>query len=257
VSPLILAVTAGAWLVRRHERGVLVTATLVPLLLAVQIVLGRVVVELELPAMVVLVHLTFALVILGLLVWTAVAAGPRPVLRPGEAVVPRRFGTLVNVTLAATFVLLVVGAYVRATGAGYACIGFPDCNGQALPIGSNRLVDLHLTHRLLAYLVAGLIAAVLVQSWRLGSGQPAIRLVATALAVLALAQIVVGAVGVSTGLPVLIRGLHLAGAAAVWSAVVWLAALVARQPLPAPAADATTRAHPGTEIAHGAVLRGY
>src|SRR5919202_519313 len=106
VSPLILATTLGAWLFRRRERGLLVAATLAPVLLAIQIVLG------------------------------------------------------------AIFVLLVVGAFLLATGAGYACVGFPGCNGAALPFGSSRLVDLHLTHRLLAYLVAGLVVAVLVQAWR-------------------------------------------------------------------------------------------
>src|SRR5919206_1200291 len=78
VSPLILATTLGAWLFRRRERGLVVAATLAPVLLAVQIGLGAVVVRLELPAMVVLVHLTFALVILGLLIWVAVQASPVP-----------------------------------------------------------------------------------------------------------------------------------------------------------------------------------
>ena len=74
VSPLILTTTLGAWLFRRRERGLLVAATLAPVLLAIQIVLGAIVVRLELPAMVVLVHLGFAMAILGLLVWTAVAS---------------------------------------------------------------------------------------------------------------------------------------------------------------------------------------
>src|SRR5579885_1167547 len=51
VSPLILATTIGAWLVRRRDRAVLVPATLVPVLLAIQIVLGMIVVRRELPAM--------------------------------------------------------------------------------------------------------------------------------------------------------------------------------------------------------------
>lgn len=69
VSPLILAVCAAAWLGRRTNGAVLLPATLVPLLLVVQIGLGAVVVRLELPAMVVLVHFGFALLILGLLTW--------------------------------------------------------------------------------------------------------------------------------------------------------------------------------------------
>src|SRR5215212_155145 len=55
-SPLILAVPVGAWLWRR-ERRVLAPALALPALLALQIALGAVVVRLELPPMVVLVHL--------------------------------------------------------------------------------------------------------------------------------------------------------------------------------------------------------
>src|ERR687886_1345850 len=49
VSPLILATTIGAWLVRRRDRAVVVPATLLPVLLIIQILLGAVVVRLELP----------------------------------------------------------------------------------------------------------------------------------------------------------------------------------------------------------------
>jgi heme A synthase len=240
MSPLILATALGAWLLRRGQRGVLVPATLAPVLLAVQIVLGAIVVRLELPTMVVLVHLTFALIILGLLVWAAVGAGPAPRARGAGPLQPpqfwggeagrrrRRFVGLVHATTTLLFVLLVVGAYVRATGAGYACVGFPDCNGHLLPFGSGPLVDVHLLHRLLAYAVAGLVAVVLVQAWRSWRWLPAIPLTATALAALVVVQIAIGAIAVSTGLPVLVRGLHVAGAAAVWACAVTLAALLTR-----------------------------
>src|SRR5437762_4549633 len=84
VSPLILALCSAAWLTRRRERPIVVPATLVPLLLAVQIGLGAVVVKLELPAMVVLVHLGFAMLILGLVTWIAAWAGPAPRLLPAR-----------------------------------------------------------------------------------------------------------------------------------------------------------------------------
>src|SRR5436190_22045520 len=44
VSPLILALCSAAWLTRLRERPIVVPATLVPVLLAVQIGLGAVVV---------------------------------------------------------------------------------------------------------------------------------------------------------------------------------------------------------------------
>jgi heme A synthase len=230
VSPLILATTLGAWLFRRRERGILVAATLAPVLLAIQIVLGAIVVRLELPAMVVLVHLIFALVILALLIWTAMLALPAPRAHGAPGPGWRR-GPLVALTHATTlalFVLLIVGAFVLATGAGYACVGFPGCNGEALPFGSNRLVDLHLTHRLLAYTVAALVAAVLVQAWRGWRWLPAVPWAATALALCVVLQIGIGAMAVSTGLPAVVRGLHLAGAAAVWASATVLVCLLTR-----------------------------
>jgi heme A synthase len=244
VSPLILATTLGAWLLRRREHGLLAAATLAPVLLAVQIGLGAVVVRLELPAMVVLVHLIFALVILALLIWTAMMALPAP--RPRRPAAPGwRRGPLVALTHATTlalFVLLVVGAFVLATGAGYACVGFPDCNGAALPFGGSRLVDLHLTHRLLAYVVAALVVAILVQAWRGWRWLPAVPWAATALAVCVVLQIGFGAMLVSMGLPALVRGLHLAGAAAVWASAIVLVCLLTRS---------RTLASLAVEAAHG------
>src|SRR5919197_3308724 len=76
VSPLILGLCSAAWLTRRRERPIVVPATLVPLLLAVEIGLGAVVEKLELTAMVVLVHLGFAMLTLGLLIWIAVRSWP-------------------------------------------------------------------------------------------------------------------------------------------------------------------------------------
>src|SRR5438093_9364414 len=78
VSPLILAVCLAAWLGRRRERAILLPAGLAPLLLAIQIALGAIVVKLELPAIVVLIHLGFAMLIFGLLTWIAVWARPAP-----------------------------------------------------------------------------------------------------------------------------------------------------------------------------------
>src|SRR3954471_14051841 len=231
VSPLILATTVGAWLVRRRQRAVLLPALALPVLLVIQILLGAVVVWLELPAMAVLVHLGFAMAILGLLVWIAVAAGPLPRARPPSAAAGARARRLIgwaHATTTLAFLLVLVGAYVRATGAGYACVGFPGCNGEALPFGANRLVDLHLFHRLLAYTVAALAAVVLWQAWRTWRWLPAVPRAATILAALLVLQIGIGAVAVSTGLSAHARGAHVAGAAAVWAAAVALTCLVAR-----------------------------
>jgi heme A synthase len=73
-----------------------------------------------------------------------------------------------------------------------------------------------------------------------------VPLVATLLGALVVAQIGIGAIGVTTGLPAVVRGFHVAGAAAVWATAVVLAALVARLSAPA---------HVGDTGIEGAALR--
>src|SRR5829696_902224 len=81
---------------------------------------------------------------------------------------------------------------------------------------------------------------------------------ATALAALVVAQIAIGAIGTATGLTPLVRGLHLASAAAVWGVAVLLAALVARgAPAAAPLASGESAAASTAEIVRGAPVRGY
>ena len=67
---------------------------------------------------------------------------------------------------AAVYVLVLTGAFVRATGASWACVGWPGCNGEALPFGADRLVDIQLFHRLLAYGVCLFAGYVAWQVWR-------------------------------------------------------------------------------------------
>src|SRR6266516_3592989 len=124
-SPLILISCAAAWLSRRQQRALAVPAILVPVLLAIQIGLGAVVVKLELPAMVVLVHFGFAMLILGLLTWVAVWARPAPRLlgmpTAGSAV-PAGIVRLIGATTGLVLVLILSGAYVQASGATWACV---------------------------------------------------------------------------------------------------------------------------------------
>ncbi len=229
-SPLIVATTLAAWIWRRRERGILILATLVPVLLAIQIGLGAVVVLLELPEMAVMVHLTFALVILGLLVWIAGLAGPPPrVLPRARAERGGVFRPLVAVTTGVVSALLVAGAYVRATGASWACTGFPQCNGRGiLPFGENTLMDVQLVHRLLAYVAVALVGWVVVEAWRTQRHVPALRPAVLALGLTILGQAAIGAVAVSTGVPPLLQALHVAGAAAAWSAMVVVASIAFR-----------------------------
>ncbi len=246
-SALILALPVLSWIWHRQRR-LLVPATLVPLLLAVQVPLGAFVVWLELPPMVVLVHLGIAMLILGMLTWLAVQASPAAALEGGQVgaapgadsttaagqrAVLRRYRTLVTATAAMVFFLVLTGAYTRATGASWACAGFPGCTVpetalQASAAGAGGLVPIHLFHRFTAYVVAVLVAAGVAETWRVRRHVPALRRAALLLVGCLATQVAIGAGAVTLGLPTALRGAHVAGAAATWASSVLLAALAWR-----------------------------
>src|SRR5512143_2647591 len=68
-------------------------------------------------------------------------------------------------TLAATFVLLVVGGMVHATGSSLACPDWPLCYGQFFPSMEGGVLFEH-GHRLVALCVAVLTVALAVVTWR-------------------------------------------------------------------------------------------
>lgn len=229
-SVLVLALTGAVWAKRRHERALVAPVSVVLVLLVGQILLGAVTVLLELPPPVVALHLGVAMLILGGLVWVTVAAGQAPRLRAPAASLPPRPG-LVRWTVgvaAAAYLLILTGALVRATGASWACAGFPGCNGELLPFGTSPQVDLHLTHRLLAYLVTLLVGLTLVRMSPLRHHLPALWQASVAAVCAVVVQVSIGAYTVTWGPGPLLQALHVAGASAVWVSLVTLASLAFR-----------------------------
>jgi heme A synthase len=227
-SLLIVATVASAWLTRRGERTVLLPASLVPLLLAVEIPLGALVVLQELSPMLVLAHLALAMLILGLLVWLAVAGGSPP-LRVGESMRRGHFHWLAWTTGVAVLGLVLTGAYVRANGAGWACQEFPTCNDdELLPLTGGPLVAIQLLHRVSASLVVALVFITTIEAWRTQRHVPSVMTAMGILGVALVAQVAIGGATVLSGLPAALRGLHVAGAAAVWVSAIALASLSER-----------------------------
>ena len=256
-SPLILAMPVSAWLFRR-ERRILYPALALPFLLALQIGLGAFVVWLELPPLAVLVHLGFAMLILGVLVWIATLAAPSAGTATvsdapktaglSAATAPSRLGTLLTATAVVIFALVLTGAYTRASGASIACAGFPGCVVpqealNALPNGGAGLVHVHLLHRTMAYLTSALVLVSVIAVWRQG-GRPE-RFAAAAWVASVLIQVAIGIAAVSTGLPTVLRGAHVAGAAAVWACSVLALAIHLRTNSPSPSGRPTLGGSPG------------
>jgi heme A synthase len=197
VGFMILALFVQAF---RRYRFLLAPTGALLALVAVQGALGGLTVEENLEEAYVASHLGLAMLLLGLLLYIVRAArGSEPV--DGG---PRLRGLAV-VAAGAVLVTIVAGGYMAGTqnygradyqlgdGAHHACgKEFPSCNGDFMPFGQSRLVDIHLTHRLFMYVASILVIALVVVALR---RRVAVRY-AWALAALLALQISVGALNV-------------------------------------------------------------
>jgi heme A synthase len=185
-------------------------AKVVPLaalgLIAMVIALGGITVIMELPAQITTIHFMTGLAVFILVGFMAFFDG-------GESApafsVKGHAGLFFGLAML-LFFQASLGAYVRHSDAGSACPDFPTCLGSWLPHLSGGVL-VHYSHRLLAYLIVGTIAAVAAAVFidaRLKQHRPA----ALALLVLAVIQIGAGAGVVLSGLNFAATAFHLATA---------------------------------------------
>ena len=134
------------------------------------------------------------------------------------------FRLLVLAALGLTFVVVVVGAYVRLSDAGLGCPDWPLCYGQPLPgdiADGDALAKAwkEMGHRYLAGTLGILILLVALLGWRLRRS----AWLATAILVLVLFQATLGAWTVTMLLKPAIVTAHLLGGMAVLALLTWLA----------------------------------
>jgi heme A synthase len=158
--------------------------------------------------------------------------------------------------VALTFLLMVVGAWVKATGSGLACPDWPTCYGSFLPpfpsIEQGSQWDLdgdgdleaipytqaqvlyEWTHRAIVSLVGVPIVAFAILAWRSREVRPSLRTLPVTAAGLLVVQALLGMVTVATGNRPWATTLHLAMAVVLFSAI--LAATVVAYVAPMPVA---------------------
>lgn len=230
VGLLIFAVAVVAWRSYRHVPAILAAATGALPVLATQVVLGGITVRRELPPSIVATHLVTALSLLALLTIVAIAAGS--VSQPRRALLAGNGGfalaSLALVTAALTITVIWVGSYLTESGASFACLGWPRCNGSFFPEGSH-LVRVHWLHRLLGAALAPLVLALAVQGWRLRRCF-GVLVTGSALAapLLYIVQVMLGATNIWYDMAAESSVAHLATATALWGSLV---AVVAGVPL--------------------------
>jgi len=207
VGFMMLALAVWAWRRHRGRRGIVAASTAAVVLVAAQGLLGAATVEEGLDEALVAAHLGLAMILLGLLIYVWRAS------RPDVAGAPptdggRGFRPLAATAQGALFATIVAGGYMAGTqnygrsdyqlgdGAHHACgREFPTCNGDFLPFGIGRLIDIHLTHRVLMYVTSILMLALVVLAVRRVAGSRLARMSLIAGGLL-LAQVVLGALNV-------------------------------------------------------------
>ncbi len=225
-----LALVGTAYLHRHQPRihgrgGVLRAASLAAALWLAPAILGAVTVWLELPPLVVVVHLALAMALLAVLAVTVMRAGGfGAITAEREAVAPRAMrAAFAAATLA--FVVVVLGGFTaNVPGAAPACQGFPLCNGTVFTEGSAQTI--HWTHRVLAFLLTLHVAGMTVAAGKRGSG--VMRRATTLLFGVIVLQIVIAAVLVATHLPPVVQSLHQAVGTGVWLSAVAVAGIGGR-----------------------------
>jgi heme A synthase len=253
VGFLMLGLAVWAWRSYRAHRGIVAASTVAVVLVALQGLLGAATVEEGLDEGLVAAHLGLAMILLGLLVYVWRAAGPgvagAPAIDGG-----RGFRPLAAAGQAMLFLTIVAGGYMAGTqnygradyqlgdGAHHACgREFPSCNGEFLPFGVARLVDIHLTHRVLMYLATALIVALIVLAVK---RRPSARLVRMAWITGGLlgTQILLGALNVWLEEYELLILAHLALATMLWTQLLAVTLELYRVRAPSPVSEPAGRA---------------
>jgi heme A synthase len=206
---LLIATVIAAWIVFRQRRPIvawLATGSLAAI--GAEGALGGVVVENDLASWIVLAHLALAMLILGLLLATAIAALPEA---PGAT------SRVAGAAAAATYVLLLTGSTVVASHADQSCRAWPLCgNGLSFSFaGADAFTMLHRG----AVLVLG---ALIVYGLHAAIRRPSTRATAVATLVVFGLQVGVGA-GAAISDAALFTGLHVAIATLVWAGMLAIA----------------------------------
>jgi len=224
VGLLVLATAIAAWTKERHRAPIPQLSSVALLLLIGQAVLGGLTVKLELPTAINVAHLALGMALFGVMIWLSAQTVRKFASSQRDAHLPTC--KLANYSLWTTLALyaqIILGAWVRHSGAALACPDVPLCQGQLLP-STEGTVLIHLAHRLGGLIVAGLIIWLTIRVLR----QPGISshivrhaIVAVGLVVL---QIGLGVFTVLSRLSLHVATTHLAVGAALLGLMVLLSA---------------------------------
>ncbi len=209
VSVAVILAVLGAWIrVPRRRDLVLLACGLVAGVIG-QIVLGGITVLFDLAPQLVMGHFLLSLVLLTV----AVVLQARASTPPGPAVltVPGDLVRMARLVLGTAAVVVITGTVVTGSGPHGG-----DTRAQRFPYLPTEVARVHGT-AVLIFLAVTLVTIVLLR--RAGARPETLRRTTVLLGAI-VAQAAIGYTQYFTGLPALLVGIHLAGAAAVWAAAI-------------------------------------
>lgn len=235
LGALVLTVAVVALLVaalrKRREPGVggpggvLRPAVAAAVLVVITALFGAVTVKLGLSPRIVVGHLALAMALIAVLVAAVVRAGGFGVAgAPAGSATPRAARAAVAGAAIAFVVVMLGGFTANLPGAAMACRGFPACTQAML---SGGILHVHLTHRILAFLLALHIIGLAVAYTRRSEAKP-LRQLSRAAVGLVIVQLGIAAMLVSLPPGAHARSAHQAVGTAIWVTMIALA-LVARR----------------------------
>jgi heme A synthase len=134
------------------------------------------------------------------------------------------FQRLLLITIAATFILVIMGGTVRATDSGLGCPDWPTCHGELIPPAEKHTL-IEFSHRTAASVVGVLFLGVTYFAFRSERRNPLVFWLAFTAGVLLVVQIILGGITVKRELPPEITAAHLATAMAFMGVMIVAAAV--------------------------------
>ena len=223
---LIIATVVVAFLTFRGRRSPVNWLTLATLgTVIIEGLLGGLVVRTELQPVLVLVHLGIAMLILAFMIAAALLA--EPVLgSPSTGAI----GRLLPVALVLTYLMLLTGSSVVASGADDVCRSWPLC-GNGFQPDFTGVASFAMLHRFTVGVVALLLLHVLSLALRRHRSVRGVGPVAGATIALLIVQIAIGALTAVNANVAALQGLHLAFGSGTWAGMVALTVLIRRPAL--------------------------